>query len=261
MVLNEKDIELLKFKENEVVVKKVLLSTGEFYAKYCTIHDAFMEILGSKVFSLVGIKCPNYTYIKDAHCVLSENVKNYDKFHNPFDLGMNGYTLMNVKNKLAGYFLQGKFTNHKEICFQIDIMHFIDILFSNIDRHISNFGFSLKEDGMGYLVVYDNADFLQEFEKATRPMSIEGSNGLDFVFTSKREEAKVFISSLSEEERLYMLKIYEMFSPLRLLSIISGIEKDNDIKLPNKLSIMKSYIKNYMMIGKLLNNKDKIKKK
>ena len=161
MILNEKDIELLKFKENEVAVKRVLLSTGEFYAKYCTIHDAFMEILGSKVFSLVGIKCPNYTYIKDAHCVLSENVKNYDKFHNPFDLGMNGYTLTNVKNKLAGYFLQGKFTNHKEICFQIDIMHFIDILFSNIDRHLSNIGFSLKEDLMGYLVVYDNADFLQ----------------------------------------------------------------------------------------------------
>jgi len=48
---------------------------------------------------------------------------------------------------------------------------------------------------------------------------------------------------------------------LRLLTIISSIEKDNGIKLPNELSIMKSYIKNYMMVGKLLNNKDKLKKK
>ena len=98
--LIDKKPSLMGIKENEVIVKKVKLSTGEFYAKYCTIHDAFMEILGSKVFSLVGITCPNYTYVSDVHCVLSEDVKKYDKFHNPFDLGMNGYTLKNVKNKL-----------------------------------------------------------------------------------------------------------------------------------------------------------------
>lgn len=261
MILSNKDIELLKFKTNDVVVKKVSLSTGEYYAKYCTIQDAFMELLGNRVFDLVGIKCPKYQYVPGAHCVISEDVNNFDKFYNPFDLNMNGHTLRNVKNKIGGQYIQGRFTNYIEICLQIDIMHFIDILFSNIDRHISNFGFSLKEDGTGYLVVYDNADFLKEFEKATRPMSIDDSDTLSFVFTSKKEEAKDFISKLSEEEGLYLLKIYEMFSPIRLLTIINSISKENGIKLPSLLSIMKEYTRNYMGIGKLLKEKEIIRKK
>lgn len=258
MVLSDKDIELLKFKEHDVVVKKVNLSTGEYYAKYCTVHDAFMELLGKRVFELVGIKCPKYTYISDAHCVLSDDIKKYDMYYNPFDLEMNGYTLKDIKDKL---YACEKFSNLEQIYFQIDIMHFIDILFSNIDRHISNFGFSLKEDGTGYLIVYDNADFLQEFEKATRPMSIEGSNCLDFVFTSKKDEAREFILSLSEEKRMYMLKIYELFSPMRLLTIVRNIEKENNFKLPNKFNIFKYYVMNYYMLGKLLKDNNKLKNK
>jgi hypothetical protein len=258
MKLSDKDVELLKFKENDVVVKKVILSTGEYYAKYCNIYETFMELLGNKVFALIGIKCPTYHYIKEAHCVLSEDVKKYDTFYNPFDLNMNGYTLRNVKCKLCD---SGLFFNMDEINFQIDVMHFIDILFSNIDRHISNFGFARREDGTGYLVVYDNADFLTQFDKATRPMSIDDADSLSFVFTSKEIEARDFIGKLSEEEILYLLKIYEMFSPIRLVTIIRSIEKENNIKLPDKLDVFKKYLKNYLMVGKLLKEKGKIHKK
>ena len=261
MILSCKDVELLQFKENDVVVKKVKLSTGEYYAKYCTVNDAFRELLGNKIFDLVGIKCPKYTYVSEAHCVISEDIRSFDTFYNPFDLGMNGYTLKNVKNKIGGQFIQGKFTNYKEICFQIDVMHFIDILFSNIDRHISNYGFSLKEDGTGYLVVYDNADFLKEFEKGTRPMSIDTSDGLSFVYTSKRDEAREFISKISEEEKQYFMKVYEMFSPIRVLTMINSISKENGIKLPNLLTTMNEYTRNYFMVGKLLKENNKTKKK
>ena len=256
MILNSKDIELLKFKANDVVVKKVVLSTGEYYAKYCSIHDAFMELLGKKIFDLVEIKCPNYQYVKEARCVISDDVKKYDTFYNPFDLNMSGHTLRDVKNKLYG-----KFSNVDELYLEVNIMHFIDILFSNIDRHVSNFGFSKKEDGTGYLVVYDNADFLNDFFKGTRPMAIESADALSFVFTSKMSEARVFINSLSELEKLYMLKVYEMFSPMRLLTIIRAIEKEQKIKLPNKLEILNKYTKNYLMIGRLLKEKNASLKK
>ncbi len=256
MMLNEKDIKLLKFKKNDICVRKIKLSTGEYYAKYCGVRDGFRELLGSEVFNLVGIKCPRYYYVKEAYCTLSEDVKKYDEFYNPFELNMNGYTLSEVKSKLNGFV-----TNEEELYWQFEIMHFIDILFSNIDRHISNYGFSKREDGSGYLVVFDNADFLKDFEKATRPMAIATNDPLDFVFTSKQNEAMEFISHLSDKERLYFLKIYEMFSPSRLFSIVRTIEKENGIKLPDKLNIFKSYINNYVMIGSILKDKGKTKKK
>ncbi len=256
MVLSREDIKTLIFKEDRVVVRKIKLSIGEYYAKYCNDYDAFRELLGKKVFDLVGIKCPEYKYVKEVHCVISEDVEKWDKYYNPFDLNMNGHTLMNVKDKLYG-----KFTNSDEICFQVDLMHFIDILFANIDRHVSNFGFSKKEDGSGYLVVFDNAEFLYDFEKGTRPMAIDDSDALLFVFTRKQDEALEFFSKLSEEEKQYFLKVYEMFSPMRVLTIINSIEKENSIKLPNKLRVLKDYIKNYIMVGKVLKKKDKVKKK
>ncbi len=258
MILSDKDVELLKFKENDVVVKKVILSTGEYYVKYCSNRDAFMELLGKIVFDLVGICCPEYIYIKEAHCVLSEDIKKYDTFYNPFDLNMNGYTLKNVKERL---FESELFSNLEQINLHINVMHFIDILFSNIDRHISNFCFLRKEDGSGYLVVFDNADFLQKFDKATRPMSIDDADSLSFVFTDKEVEARDFIGKLSEEERLYLLKIYEMFSPMRLFTIVRQIEKENNIKLPDKLDVFKKYLKNYLMVGKVLKEIGKIHKK
>ena len=84
---------------------------------------------------------------------------------------------------------------------------------------------------------------------------------MDFVFTSKKDEAREFILSLSEEKRTYMLKIYELFSPMRLLTIVRSIEKENNFKLPNKFNIFKYYIMNYYMLGKLLKDKNKLKNK
>lgn len=261
MILNSDDIKKIQFKKDNVVVKKVNLSIGHYYAKYCTIQDAFRELLGKKVFDLVGIKCPLYHYVEQAHCVISEDIKNFDTFYNPFDLEMNGYTLKDIKEKLLLQQEQGKFTNIDHIYFQIDVMHFIDILLSNIDRHISNFGFSLKDDNTGYLVVYDNADMLNEFEKATRPMAIETSEPLSFVFTSKRAEAKEFINNVDEGTYQYFMRIYEMLAPNRLFSMIKIIEIENNIKFHDKISVFKSYIRNYLMIGKILKQNNKIKKK
>lgn len=174
---------------------------------------------------------------------------------------MNGYTLKDVKEKLILQLEQGKFTNLNKIYFQIDVMHFIDILLSNIDRHISNFGFSLKEDNTGYLVVYDNADMLNEFDKATRPMSIETTEPLSFVFIKKGIEAKEFINNVDEDAYQYFMKIYDMLTPSRLFSMIKVIEKEINIKFPDKIFVYKSYVRNYLMIGKILKEKNKRKKK
>lgn len=260
MVFTKEDMEKINAKNNSTVVKKLFLSIGEYYAKYCTDADAFRELLGKKVFDMVGIKCPIYYYCEEAHCVLSENVNNFDKFFNPFDLGMNGYTMRDIKEKLGVHQLEGRFSNIEELDFQLNLMHFIDILFSNIDRHISNFGFSLREDGSGYLVVFDNAEFLKEFHYAIRPVSFRNSGSLDFIFRAKKEEASNFLEHVSEEEKEYFKKVYELFSPFRLLTLIRKLEKENNIIFANKINTFKSYIKNYMMLGMLLRDNKLLKK-
>ena len=50
-------------------------------------------------------------------------------------------------------------------------MHFIDMLFSNVDRHIYNYGISIDENNNGCLVVFDNGLFLDYFDKIVKPPS------------------------------------------------------------------------------------------
>ena len=84
-----------------------------------------------------------------------------------------GYTLKNVKERL---FESELFSNLEQINLHINVMHFIDILFSNIDRHISNFGFSLKEDGK--IMLYTNLLNTNAVEINDMTIGIEFPNGI-----------------------------------------------------------------------------------
>ncbi len=236
------------------------LSIGSYYAKFTGVDGIFRELLGKKVFDLVGIKSADYEYIPEKKCLLSRDLNQDGRFYNLYELFIMRATTM--KQLFDGLERVQKDTGYKcdNVKLSLEVMHFIDLLFSNIDRHISNFGFYIDEAGNVVLALLDNECFLKYYDKATRPMYVEEGERIDsmsFMRTSKKKEAEVFLSNISFELKELIPKYLEMFSPSRVESIITGIEMELGMEFPNKRYNMRKYKRNYSMICGLL----KVKKK
>lgn len=260
MKLSKEDLDKINY-DGFCLVEQVNLSIGSYYAKFCNINSRFMELLGKKVFDLVGIKSADYEYIQEKGCLLSKDLNDDKYFYSCYDLFiMRANTLKQVYDGLD--ILTYRLNNGIEYKvdkakLQIEIMHFIDILFSNIDRHISNFGFYLHENGEVELVLLDNEYFLQNFKIATRPMACgdDEIDSQDFMHISKRYEATRFFENMSDELKELVPKYLEMFSPERVEVLLNAIENEQCLGWPLKVSSLRQYKKNYKMICKLLNMK------
>ena len=255
MVLSEEDLCKIEC-DGFFLVDQVDLSIGPYYYKFAGAGEIFRELLGSKVFKMVGIKCAEYEYLPQKKCLMSKDLNSEQIMYTPSSFGMKGVTLYDVYMGIE----RGRFNNPDQVKLSIEIMHFIDLLFSNIDRHISNFGFYIDEAGNVVLALLDNECFLKYYDKATRPMYVEEGERIDsmsFMRTSKKKEAEVFLSNISFELKELIPKYLEMFSPSRVESIITGIEMELGMEFPNKRYNMRKYKRNYSMICGLL----KVKKK
>lgn len=248
MKLSLDDLEKIEF-DNFFFVNQVNLSIGSYYAKFCSMEEIFRELLGQMVFELVGIECAKYEYIPQKKCLLSKDLHENRILKNLTELGIKGNTLFKVYEGIAC-----NFSNYKQLKLSIEIMHFIDLLFSNIDRHTSNFAFSINDDNSAELVVYDNGYFLDYYSIATRPVAV--TECTDFFLHSKKEEAVAFISCMSDEMKLLVPKYLELFTPEKVETMINNIKKRLNIEFSQKQYHMKKFRKNYNMVCKLM----KIKK-
>lgn len=253
MELTKSDLDKIQH-DYFVMADRVDLSIGSYYYKFCSINSRFMELLGAKVFDLVGIKHAEYEYVQEKACLLSKDLNTYERLYSCYDLYiMRANTLDQVMSAMDKLGIQCGYDVSK-VKLQIEVMHFIDILFSNIDRHISNFGFYLYPDGLVELVVLDNEYFLQNFKIATRPMAC-GDDEIeeqDFMGISKRYEASKFFESMSDELRELIPKYLELFSPSRVEVMLNSLEDEQCLGWPNKRYSLRHYKKNYKMICKLL---------
>jgi hypothetical protein len=262
MRLSKEDLDKIHY-DGYFLVQQVNLSIGSYYAKFCNINSRFMELLGKKVFDLVGIKSADYEYVQEKGCLLSEDLNCDKHMFSCYDLFiMRANTLKQVYDGLDN--LTYRLNNGIEykvdkVKLQIEIMHFIDILFSNVDRHISNFGFYLHDNGEVELVLLDNEYFLQNFKTATRPMSCgdDEIESQDFMAVSKKYEATKFFESMSDEMKALVSKYLELFSPERVELLLNTIEEEQCLGWPLKASSLRQYKKNYKMICKLLNMNNK----
>ena len=62
MVLSEEDLCKIEC-DGFFLVDQVDLSIGSYYYKFAGAGEVFRELLGSKVFKMVGIKCAEYEYL------------------------------------------------------------------------------------------------------------------------------------------------------------------------------------------------------
>ena len=207
---------------------KVDLSCGPCYAKFSGNTGAFRELFGKKIFDKIGISSPDYLYLKDKNCVLSTDLKEHYK-----NL-IFAYELEDITNMGVLYDTLKQFTNCNELITQVNIMHFIDILFCNTDRHSSNYAFSVNEDGSAKLVVLDNELMLHDFFHATRPVSFPTQCHLTFTQYTKECEYKYFLETLPEDQKEILYKYLQMFDPKTVYSIMTSVEEENNCKFKNK---------------------------
>ena len=240
--------------------EQVDLSIGSYYTKFCNTNSCIMEIFAKKIFDMVGIKCAEYEYILEHKCLLSKDLNVNQKMYTPYDFGiMRANTLEQVMNGLERVNIE-KGYNIDKVRMQFEILHFIDILFSNIDRHITNFGFYIQKDSSLELVVFDNEYFLQNFKTATRPMAC-GDDEIDsdaFIGISKEYEVSCFFENISNELSELTPKYMELFSPDRVFTLINSVEDESGLLLKGKKTIVKDYKRNYKMICRMIKyNKNK----
>lgn len=263
--LTEEDKKKIKYEMN-VWLRNVQLSTGSYYAKYCSMFCSadtmYGELIGKKVADIVGLKCPNYYIYWDEQCILSEDLNSYKGFYFAKDIGINNTILNDIRECLEKQRDEcGRFTNVDELMFQVYMMHFIDILFSNTDRHEENYGFILKDDGKGELVIFDHGDILTHLDIATRPLSFDKASDMDYALYSKAAEASYFFENASEEVMTMVNSLFLAFDVRRVSMILNSVEKDANRKFVHKKEYLKAYKKNYKMIKKLLLEKERKNKR
>ena len=232
-------------------IVKLDLSSGSYYAKFTGNTGAFRELFGKKIFDMIGITSPEYIYLKEKNCILSTDLnRKYKKF--VFASELNDIASMNIL-----YDTLKQFKNFEELVTQVNIMHFVDILFCNTDRHTNNYGFAVNEDNTAKLVVLDNELMLEDFKHATRPVSFPTHSHLVFTEYSKECEYKYFMEGLSEKHKELIKYYIEKLDLKTIYSIMKSIERENNCKFKNKNKLFRKYIKNYIMIYKctMMNNK------
>ena len=184
-------------------------------------EDKLRELIGKEVFDMVGIKCPEYCYIKEKRCLVSEDLHNLNAFmymseipEIKKDIYWRRITLDIVKKSACEII-----NNKEELELEINIMHFIDILFSNADRHLNNYGISIDENNLGHISVFDNGMFIENLDCVTKPMACSVTNK-----KPKYQECEYFIKKLKEEHKKYIYEIFKTFTPKILILIMNKIE-------------------------------------
>lgn len=232
-------------------VRKYSLKNGTYYVKHCYENEAIRELIGEKLFSMVGIKCPEYLYLIEHKKLISKDLHSLSKFmymeevpNIKEDLYWRCITLDIVREAAIN-----EVRNKEEILLQINIMHFMDILFSNIDRHLGNYGIFFDKNRNGYLAVFDNGLLIDNLDCVTKPLSKTGIKG----FNPKGQECEYFLENLPLEHKKIIYEIFLKFTPNVLEKIIDDIENEYNYKFKLSKKILREYKKNYIMIYLIIN--------
>lgn len=251
---------------------KLDLSIGSFYAK--KIEDAYPldlavgEVLGSYIAKEIGLMCPKYQIVmsdnKDEEVfVISEDLSNYGKFINAFDLGLlreHNASLAKIENFLEKKFLNNLAYSSKisEVFRDVIKMYIFDILLCNWDRKSNNWGLIFTKDSMK-LSILDNENLLDSDFNHTISSQNDGIGWLkDFKRAMTNEERKEklindltnFFERFGNEYILLFEDIFNLITPEYFRNILNQIEREEviitkDGKMPLEIFDKEDYVKIY----------------
>ena len=191
-------------------------------------------------------------FLEKENCVISEDLNDLPNFQYINDISSVKKCLKSrqiISLDLISNLLMDIIYNKDEIKLQVNIMHFIDILFSNVDRHICNYGISIDENNNGNLIVFDNGLFLYYFDKIVKPPST-----VNLKYPKERiGEIEYFIKNLSFEHKKYIYEIFCRLTPYNVLLIMDKIEREYNFKFSSKNKLIINYTKNYFILNGLIN--------
>lgn len=252
--------------------KKLDLSGGSFYGK--RIEDAYPlnlaigEVLGYYIAKEIGLMCPKYQIVmpdnKDEEVfVISEDLNNYGKFINAFDLGLlreHNASLSKIENFLEKKFINDPIYGNKiaEVFRDVIKMYIFDILLCNWDRKSNNWGLIFTKDSMK-LTILDNENLLDSDFNHTISSQNDGVRWLkDFKRAMTIEERKEklindltnFFESFDNEYILLFEDIFNLITPEYFRNILNQIEREEviitkDGKIPLEIFDKEDYVKIY----------------
>lgn len=248
------------------------LSIGSFYVK--NIEDAYPlnlaidEILGYYIAKEIGLMCPKYQIVmldnKDGEVfVISEDLNNYGKFINAFDLGLlreHNASLFSIENFLEKKFINDPVYSSKipEVFNDVIKMYIFDILLCNWDRRSNNWGLIFTKDTM-QLTIFDNENLLDRDFNHTISSQVDGVAWLkDFKRAMTDEERKErlindltnFFESFNNEYILLFENIFILITPEYFKKLLDQIEREEviitkDGKMPLEIFDKEDYVKIY----------------
>ena len=259
--------------------KKLDLSIGSFYVKNIEneypLNLAIGEVLGYYIAKEIGLMCPKYQIVmpdnKDEEVlVISEDLNNYGKFINAFDLGLlreHNASLSSIEKFLEKKFLNNPVYGSKipEVFNDIVKMYIFDILLCNWDRRSNNWGLIFTKDNM-QLTIFDNENLLENDFNHTISSQ---DNGVEWLKNIKRamtdEERKErlindltnFFESFDNEYILLFENIFNLITPEYFRKILDQIEREEVIimkdgnvplEIDDKEDYVKIYSDNYYLI-------------
>lgn len=260
--------------------KLIKLSSGKYYCKYnldgnnfSSLSYAVNELIAYYVLKDLKVISPKYYIVllneeNEIYSLVSENIKKFGKFYTASEFGLtnlDGISLYSI-----WYYLEEHFVKDLNLYIDIIKMYLFDIFFLNVDRHVSNFGFIMKNDKY-YLGVFDNENILVYNDLV--PIinsSVEGEKWslelkkIQNNINNKEEIKRIIINNLntfineSSSEYLQLFeRVYNFLNPIYFKELLEKIEKENFIYtkngvkaliIPRKDDLIQIYQENYDLI-------------
>ena len=149
---------LLTNKQKEYIGERlkgtIIINEKKYFFKSSNKYRATNELITESIAKYMGIKCHHceIVIINNMYYILSEDINNTLTFMNANELGINANDLYSIWNYLENHELG----NIKDIMYKIIKIYLFDIFIMYTERHLLNWGFTLKDGKIEDVYIIDN---------------------------------------------------------------------------------------------------------
>lgn len=259
IVLTEKDKEIL-CECVGYISQELNLGCGTFFCKKALFEaDAFSELLGKRLADIFNIKNPyiKIQLINKDYYILSESLKNLG-FKSAFHLGLgsnnrkfNACSLVDI-----GCFID-TFPNSLELMFNIIKVYIYDILFSNDDRSLENWGFCISRNKIE-ITIMDNENILNPYYNIVFG-NLHAS--LKYKELTIYEDFELFLQEFGSIYLNLVAYYFEFITPSYFNQLVDSIDEENIFNREIKERYKSAYFEHYQSLksiyDKFLGRRDK----
>lgn len=263
--LTEDDIVEL---QNVYSAEHVTLSIGDFIAKPDFRNLSANELISKRLADIMGLICPKYyiTEVKKQKYLLSEDLNQYGEFTNALIIAEklkekkeSSYSDIDI-NKISSnslYSIWAYFESiypletSKELIAEVLRMYIFDVLFLNFDRELKNWGILTTSDNIPHIAILDDEFILHKDDEEKLLGTTALSVSLTTLYPSVYEDFRQLLRESSAVTRNIFAHYFNLITPEFFASIIEQVENWDQVPVPNKDELIKTYKENRTMLRKI----------